>query len=134
MGGAVCNLLMDPAAYHDSKDKYVHLAGHTLTQIKIVSILEKLTGKQWKRENVKADDMIAEGRKLIAAGSPWGMALIVRALTCSRTAKGERKGDLREYQPWDKRLGLKVNDLEDDIRGTLDGQFPIIHMPPTIIP
>ncbi|KAH7089423.1 hypothetical protein FB567DRAFT_520740 [Paraphoma chrysanthemicola] len=131
---AVCNLITDPAAYHDSKNQYVHLAGHTLTQNKILSVLEKVSGKQWKIDYTKADDVIAEGQKLIAVGNPWGMALIVRAVTCGRTGEGEGVGDLRYQRPWDERLGLKLNDLEDDLRATLEGQFPIIHMPPIIIP
>lgn len=134
MAQAVCNLLTDPAAYHDSKNQYIHLAGHSLTQNIILAQLEKLSGTQWKTENVKSDDMIAEGHNLIAVGNPWGMALVVRAVTCSRTEEGESVGDLRSQSPWDERLGLKLDALEDDLRATLEGQFPIIHMPPAIIP
>ncbi|KAL6703097.1 hypothetical protein ACN47E_010234 [Coniothyrium glycines] len=131
---AVCNLLTDQSAYHDSKNQYVHIAGHTLTQNGILSILKKLSGKPWKVEYVEADDMIAEGRKLIAVGNPWGMALVVRAVTCGYIEDGVCVGDLRSQNPWDERLGLKLNDLEDDLRATLEGQFPIIHLPPVIIP
>jgi hypothetical protein len=131
---AVCNLLTYPAAYQSSKNQYVHLTGHTLTQNKIVSILEELTGKKWKTDHVKANDLISEGRDLIAAGNHWGMALVVRAVTCGRTDEGEAVGDFRSLSPWDERLGLKLNDLKDDLRATLEGQIPIIHMPPVIIP
>ncbi|KNG45402.1 hypothetical protein TW65_07934 [Stemphylium lycopersici] len=130
---AVGNLLIDSAAYNHSKNQYVHLAGHTLTQNKLVSILEQLTGKQWKKDHVKSSELIERGHKLIADGSPWGMAFIVRAVTCSQV-DGEVVGDLRKQNPWDKRLGLRLDDLETDLRDTLDGKYPVIHMPPTIIP
>lgn len=96
--------------------------------------MTKLAGKEWKTHNVKATKLIAEGRELIAAGNPWGMALVVRAKTCGRTSEGENLGDFRSLEPWDERLGLRLNDLEDDLRATLAGQFPIVHMPPVIIP
>ena len=130
---AVGNLLIDQVAYNDSKNQYVHLAGHTLTQNKLVSILEKLTGNQWKKDHVKSTELIERGRKFIAEGSPWGMAFVVRAVTCSKV-DGEVAGDLRKLNPWDERLGLKLNDLEVDLRDTLDGKYPVVHMPPTIIP
>ncbi|KAJ4179771.1 hypothetical protein NW767_014544 [Fusarium falciforme] len=74
---------------------YIHVASYTVTQNEIFSVVEKLTGQNWKVENLKSNKVVSEALESIKNGWNWGLALQVQAILFDRGSDGHARGDFR---------------------------------------
>ncbi|KAJ4129627.1 hypothetical protein NW754_003909 [Fusarium falciforme] len=119
---ALYTLLTDPERFEEAKNMYIHVASYTVTQNEIFSVVEKLTGQNWKVENLKSNEVVSEALESIKNGWNWGLALQVQAILFDRGSDGHARGDFRPTP-------------EEDLRGLLAGEWKgILHWQPEKLP
>ena len=119
MGRAVVAIL-SPAHYNETKNKYVYIDSHTLTQHETLAALEKESGQKWTvAERLSSKDTIPPNQEKLKNGDYSAVPpLLLAAIYNEGQFTDSRKvpGGL-----WNERLGLPKEVLEDDIKRVLTG-------------
>lgn len=115
IGETLVKLLTDPAAYEDSKNRYIYLASHTTTQNEIVDAAEKATGKTFEIKKVSGAEKLAEGKRKLANGDPSSTGNLLWAIAYSKI-NGEALADFRELGIFNDKYGVKDVPLEEDVK------------------
>ncbi|KAJ4178563.1 hypothetical protein NW755_013101 [Fusarium falciforme] len=98
---ALYTLLTDPERFEEAKNMYIHVASYTVTQNEILSVVEELTGQNWKVENLKSNEVVSEALESIKNGWNWGLALQVQAiLTPEEDLRGLLAGEWKGILHW----------------------------------
>lgn len=102
----------------ETANQYLYVATVTATQKEILKSFEATTGQKWTVKDVKTNDQIATGRKMVSEGDFTGMFFLVRA-----SAWGTVPG-IRTNYPVDEKLANAVleipeGSLEDTIKAVL---------------
>ncbi|KIW14169.1 hypothetical protein PV08_06950 [Exophiala spinifera] len=107
-GRAVASTLKHPA---ETANQFLYVATVTTTQKDILKAFEAASGQKWTVRDVKTDDQIATGRKMVSEGDFNGMLTLVRA-----SAWGTYLG-IRTNYPVDEKLANAVLEIPN---GSLD--------------
>lgn len=110
-----------PGNIDKTKNQYVYINSFTLTQNKVLAVLEKVTGQKFEVSTSTVGELYAENSKKVAEDPAAGMMLVQAALYghggVSNFSRYEGGKGL-----WNERLGLPKEDLEETLRGIL-GRF-----------
>ncbi|KAH7028607.1 hypothetical protein B0J12DRAFT_327470 [Macrophomina phaseolina] len=120
VGKALVALLSNGAAYNKSKNDYVHLASHVVTQKQILASLERVTGAKFDVvANVDTDARVQEVGAKLAKGDFSSATDLLLAATYG---KKQQLGKFPKY--WNDELGLPKEDLDQIVKETVDGKRP----------
>jgi len=116
IGATIVKLLTDPAAYEDSKNKYIYTASHTLTQKQVLAAVEKATGKTFEVTKVNGQEQVKENQAKLAKGDFSGVLQLLKAVAFVKI-DGEDLADFRPYGIFNEKYGVKDVSLDDDVKG-----------------
>jgi hypothetical protein len=115
IGETIVKLLTDPAAYEDSKNKYIYTASHTLTQKQLLSATEKATGKTFEVTTINGQELVEENKAKIAKGDFSAVLPLIRAIAFVKF-DGEALADYRPLGIFNEKYGVKDVSLEEDVK------------------
>lgn len=99
----------------ETKNQYVFIAEFNVSQKQLLEAVEQVHGQRWTTENLKSEDVIADGEKKLAEGDFWGVTALTRAGAMGKHALA----DNRTWGLWDEKLGLKRSDMKQAIGDVL---------------
>ncbi|EXJ66440.1 uncharacterized protein A1O5_10592 [Cladophialophora psammophila CBS 110553] len=112
LGQAIVSVLTHPA---ETANQFLYFATVTTTHKAILAALEAQTGKKWMVDDVKTEEEITKGRKMLSEGDFTGIFELVRA-----SAWGEVPGIRSNYAVDEKLansvLGLPEGDLDETVK------------------
>jgi hypothetical protein len=120
IGKALAAILTEPEAYEASRNQFVYLASHIVTQRQLVAAAEAATGKTWPVERLDGQRLIKESKEKLAKGDASGVMLLIQGLAFAKI-NGRALSDYRPLGIWNQRLGLPQVSLEDDVEQLLVG-------------
>jgi hypothetical protein len=110
--------ILSPGHLTETKNKYVYIESHTLTQNEILAALEKVSGKKWTvTDTIKTEDVIPAELEKFKNGDYSSVPPLILSAIYYKSALG----DSRKTGLWNERLGLPKEDLEEDIKRILSG-------------
>lgn len=118
IGTAVVSILRHP---DETANQYVYVDSFVATQNEVLSCLEKVTGRAWKRETFNSEQTRQEGMEVLDSGEQArefeGMVKIIMAALFADLGLGYfgEKG-----KDWKGRLGLEGEELEGSVRRAVD--------------
>ena len=121
IGKALAAILTNPEAYAASRNQFVYLASHIVTQRQLVAAAEAATGKAWPVEKLDGQQLIRSSSEKLAKGDASGVMLLIQGLAFARI-KGRALSDYKTVGIWDQRLGLPQASLEEDVKQILAGK------------
>lgn len=120
IGKALVALLSKGSAYDKSKNSYVHIASHVVTQKQVVASLEKATGSKWAiAGEVDVDTRVKEVGEKLAKGDFSSATDLLLAATYG---KKQKLGAFPKY--WNDELDLPKEDLDQITKETVEGKRP----------
>lgn len=120
---------LSPEHYEDTKNKYIFVNSFTLTQNKVLQVLENMTGDKFEIIHMKAEDLSKAALerynaadKLIRNDSgKYTTDGALDVITTVIYGFGGINNFSRSRGLWNKRLGLPVEDLKETIARVLKG-------------
>ncbi|KAB2573674.1 uncharacterized protein LTHEOB_9291 [Lasiodiplodia theobromae] len=120
IGKGLVALLSDAKAFEKSKNKYVYVAGHVVSQKEVLASLEKATGAKW---DIAGDISVAERVKATNEKLAKGDFSTATDLILAATfGKEKQLGQFPEY--WNDVLGLPKVDLDQTVKEVVEGKRP----------
>ncbi|ORY11112.1 hypothetical protein BCR34DRAFT_333096 [Clohesyomyces aquaticus] len=113
IGTAVVRVLEKPA---DTANKLLYIHSHSTTQMAVLDILENLTGETWERVQQSSADLLPAARKRMLGGDKHATEEVV-SIWGIVSSDWRNRGSLANDM-----LGLPEEDLENILKGVLDGQ------------
>lgn len=114
IGRAVAGILQRPA---DTANKFLRTRSLQVTQNEILAAFEEATGEKWSVTRVKSRDVLAEGRRKLAAGDRGGT---LDLLTAQLFEEGAGRSIVATKEDSDNELlGVPEEDLLTVIQGIL---------------
>lgn len=116
IGQAVVATLSTPDRFERTKNQYVRVASHKLSQLEILAALERVTGKTWTVTDMDSEPLVKDAREKLASGAGGfeDAYALVRALFFSKVSLGLLGDDL-----WNEELGLPEEDLDAGLKAIL---------------
>jgi hypothetical protein len=114
VGKALVTMLQHP---DETKNTYVFVSSFNVSQKDILGIAEKVNGQKWTLKHITSEEVIANGRRRLAAGDFAGIMDLTRGGAFGK----QGLGDSRPYGLWNDRLGLPREDIEKAIRDVIQG-------------
>ncbi|EEU38443.1 uncharacterized protein NECHADRAFT_88584 [Fusarium vanettenii 77-13-4] len=129
IGLALFRIVSNPTHFQDSANRYVNIHSYILTQKDILAAVEKVSGRTFERHHVNSADLYEDAlRRFRSRGPSMEKDLFAERdiIQCITYGKGEflGLGDTRDENDWTERLGLPAENLEEDVRGVLEGTRP----------
>jgi hypothetical protein len=114
VGKALVAMLEHP---DETKNTYVFVSSFNISQRDILEVVEKVDGQKWTIKHITSEEVIASGKRKLAAGDFAGIMDLVRGGACGK----QGLGDSRPYGLWNNQLGLPKEDIEKAIRDVFYG-------------
>jgi hypothetical protein len=99
----------------ETKNQYVFISSFNVSQKDILDVVEKVDGQKWIVKHLISEEVIANGRRRLAAGDFAGIMDLTRGAAFGK----QGLGDNRPYGLWNDKLGLPKEDIEQAIRDVL---------------
>jgi hypothetical protein len=99
----------------ETKNQYVFIGEFNISVKELLSAVEQVHGQKWTTEDLKSEDVAANGEKLLAEGNFWGVTELTRAGAFGKHGLG----DNRPWGLWDEKLGLQRSGLKQAIGDVL---------------
>ncbi|PKX97949.1 uncharacterized protein P174DRAFT_426301 [Aspergillus novofumigatus IBT 16806] len=109
VGKALVAMLEHP---DETKNTYVFVSSFNISQRDILEVVEMVDGQKWTIKHITPEEVIASGKRKLAAGDFAGIMDLVRGGACGK----QGLGDSRPYGLWNNQLGLPKEDIEKAIR------------------
>ncbi|KAH7130565.1 isoflavone reductase family protein [Dendryphion nanum] len=106
-------LMLDNAEM--TKNQYVFVSSFNVSIRDILESVEKITGEKWTVTHLKSEDVIEQGRKMLAGGDFTGIKLLTRGGAFGKRALGDERG----HGLWNDKLKLPKDDMEQVLREIL---------------
>lgn len=135
---AVVTCLASEQAFNDTGGQYVYVNSFTTTQNEVIALIEKYTGRSMQRTPIDSLDLSRKVREQMDAmggleayrayetttEAPYAPGAVESILAC--IYGGEKLGGINQYsmrEPglWNEKLGLPKENLEDTVRGVVEG-------------
>jgi hypothetical protein len=118
-GEAILGALQNPSA---TTNKYLYIASTTASQNYILASLEKATSKTWTVNKANTAEARKEGAEKLAQGDFSGIVPLLQGLMYG----GDTEGDFEKTPGGlaNKILGVPQENLDDLVRGTVQGKRP----------
>ncbi|KAH8830163.1 isoflavone reductase family protein-like protein CipA [Flagelloscypha sp. PMI_526] len=117
VGKAIVALLSKPEAYEKSKNQYVRIASHEVSQADLLAGFERITGVKWEVTDTDSDPLVKTAREKLAEGDLAEGYTLLRVLLFGKVDLGTLGAAL-----WNDDLGLEKEDLDADLKLILDGK------------
>ncbi|KAH8817633.1 hypothetical protein DL96DRAFT_1751423 [Flagelloscypha sp. PMI_526] len=111
IGKAVVASLSTSEAYEKTKNQYVGVASHEVSQRDILTALEQITGEKFKVTEIDSETFIKSGQ-----GSPKEVFVVIQAMLIGKVGLG-KSGKL-----WNEILRLPKEDLVQNLELILEGK------------
>jgi uncharacterized protein YbjT (DUF2867 family) len=116
VGRAIAKCLKKPDL---TKNQYVYVNSFTVTQNRVLAVIEKVAGKKFTVSESTVEELWADGAETLKAGQPMGvLAMIAGAIY--------GKGGLAQFSVtkglWNEKLSLPQEDLDEIVKGYLAGK------------
>lgn len=115
IGDALVALLSNPKLVEESANKYVFVESFTITQNEVLKTLEKVSDAKWTVEPVDAEARRTEALEKLGKGDFSGVGTLIQAVILSK----EGLSDLRPVGLWNDKLGLRKENLEEEVKKVL---------------
>ncbi|CAG8904100.1 unnamed protein product [Penicillium egyptiacum] len=99
----------------ETENQYVFVSSFNVSQKDILDVVEKVDGQKWTVKNIVSEEVIAEGRRRLAAGDFAGIIDLTRGGAFGK----EALGDSRPYGLWGDKLELPKEDIEQAVKDVL---------------
>ncbi|KAJ4992464.1 isoflavone reductase [Stagonosporopsis vannaccii] len=94
-----------------TRNTYVYVSSFEMTQNQLLHALEKVDGQKWNVKHENSEDIIQQGKEIIAQGNYDGTLNLVVGLMFGKLGLGHTKREL-----WNERLGLEADDLDQTLK------------------
>jgi hypothetical protein len=111
IGRTLAKLLTDPAAYEDSKNKYIFTESYTTTQNEVLAVTEKVTGKKFEVTKVDGKETWEAGVQKVKAGDMSGIFPAIQGLAFANI-NGEGLSDHTADGFFNTKYGITDEPLE----------------------
>ncbi|RYP36628.1 hypothetical protein DL766_001868 [Monosporascus sp. MC13-8B] len=99
----------------ETKNQYVSESSFNVGHKGIPDVVEKVDSQKWTVKYVTSEEVIANGKRRLAAGDFAGIIDLTRDGAFGKQVLG----DSRPYGLWDDKLGLPKKDIEQAVRDVL---------------
>jgi hypothetical protein len=123
IGRALFLLLTSPSVLEEARNKYIHIASHMTTQLEILAVLEKVTGKTWERTSVSGKELSQTSLDRFQKGDSEALPGIIQAMTWGKLGD-DNLGDFSGEPLFNEKLGLPHEDIEAVVTDVLSGKAP----------
>lgn len=135
---AVIACLASEQAFNDTAGQYVYVNSFTTTQNEVIALIEKYTGRSMQRTPIDSLDLSRKAREQMdamggleayrayetTAEAPYAPGAVESILACiygGEKLNGINQYSMREPGLWNEKLGLPKENLEDTVRGVVEG-------------
>ena len=112
---------LSPEHVNETANQYVYINSFTLTQNKVLAVLEKVTGQKLEVKRTTVEQLYTENQEKLRESPDDGFARMMLVQACLYGKGGVN--NFSSYDDgrglWNKRLGLPQEDLEESLSGIL---------------
>jgi hypothetical protein len=115
VGKALAEMLKHP---HETQNKYVFISSFNVSQRDILGVVEKVDGQKWTLKHTSSEEVLANGRRRLAAGDFAGIMDLTRGGAFGKLGLGDSR---THGQLWNDRMRLLKEDIENAVKDVLQG-------------
>jgi len=117
IGKALAAILTKPELVEATKNEYINIHSHTISQNELLAAVEEVSGEKWKVEPTNAKEVEKKALAEVKGGNPYAVYDLIKAHAFGDGAQSDNSklpGGL-----WNDKLGLPKEDLKADLKKAL---------------